>query len=125
MEVLGKMYEQPSAAKKVHLVKILFNLMLHLSEFNTIVDQLISVNITFDDEVQALLILSQLPDSWVGCVIVISNSVGKEKLKLSEVVSMIISEEVRRKSSKSKGSVSILNFKQRGRSQKKDNQNKK
>ena len=59
MEALAKMYEQPSAANKVHLVKTLFNLKMaegrsftmHLSEFNTIVDQLISVDITFDDEV--------------------------------------------------------------------------
>lgn len=71
VEALKKMYEQPSAANKVHLMKKLFNLsmaegvsfMSHLSEFNTIVDQLMSVEIKFDDEVQALLILSQLPES--------------------------------------------------------------
>jgi len=72
MEALKKMYEQPSAVNKVHLMKKLFNLSLaegvsfmsHLSEFNMIVDQLTSVDIMFDDEVQALLILSQLPESW-------------------------------------------------------------
>ena len=132
MKALAKMYEQPSAANKVHLVKTLFSLKMaegrsftmHLSEFNTIVDQLISVDITFDDEVHALLLLSQLPDSWAGCVTAISNSAEKEKLKLNEVVSMILSEEVRRKSSESERSCSALSFEQRGRSQKKGNQNR-
>lgn len=112
MEALKKMYEQPSAANKVHLMKKLFNLsmaegvsfMSHLSEFNTIVDQLTSVDIKFDDEVQALLILSQLPESWQGTVTAVSNSAGKEKLKLSEVVSLILTEEVRRGSIDSSGS---------------------
>ncbi|XP_020253791.1 uncharacterized protein LOC109830842 [Asparagus officinalis] len=58
-----------------------------------IVGQLIPVDITFDDEVQAQLILSQLPDSWAGYVTTISNSAGNEKLKLNEVASMILSEE--------------------------------
>ena len=59
MVVLAKMYEQLSAANKVHLMKKLFNLKMaegcsftsHLSEFNMIAD-LISVGIMFDDEVK-------------------------------------------------------------------------
>ena len=106
MEALKKMYEQPSAVNKVFLMKKLFNLsmnegvsfMVHLSEFNSIVDQLLSVDISFSDEVQALLILSQLPESWQGSVTAISNSAGKGKLILSEVVSLILTEEVRRSS---------------------------
>lgn len=55
MQALKKMYKQPSGASKVHLMKKLFNLSMlegvsfitHLSEFNTIVDQLASVAITF------------------------------------------------------------------------------
>ena len=46
MEALTKMYEQPSAANKVHLVKTLFNFKMaegrpftmYLSEFNTNID---------------------------------------------------------------------------------------
>ena len=106
MEALKKMYEQPSAVNKVFLMKKLFNLsmnegvsfMVHLSEFNSIVDQLLSIDISFSDEVQALLILSQLPESWQGSVTAISNSAGKGKLILSEVVSLILTEEVRRSS---------------------------
>ena len=132
MEALKKMYEQPSAANKVHLMKKLFNLsmaegvsfMSHLSEFNMIVDQLTSVDIEFDDEVQALLILSQLPKSWQGTVTAVSNSAGKEKLKLSEVVSLILTEEVRRGSIDGSGSSgSALSVEQRGRGQTRGGQN--
>lgn len=67
-------------------MKKLFNLNMndlcpfvsHISEFNTIVDQLVSVGTTFDDEVQPLLILSQLPDSWQGTITKVSNSDGKK-----------------------------------------------
>ena len=136
MEALKKMYEQPSAANKVHLMKKLFNLtmpegvsfMSHLSEFNATVDQLLSVDISFSDEVQALLILSQLPESWQGSVTAISNSAGKEKLKLSEVVSLILTEEVRRSSIDSSApgtSGSALSFQQKGKAQGKGSQKKK
>jgi len=94
---------------KVYLMKKLFNLKIakeysctsHFSEFNMIVNQLTSVGILFDDEVQALLILSQLPKSWQKSVTTVSNSAGKEKLKLNEIMSLIFTEEVRRKSTNS------------------------
>lgn len=60
--------------------------MSHLKEFNTIVAQyLVSVGIAFDEEVQALLILAQLSESWLGTVTAVSNLVGKEKLKLRKL----------------------------------------
>lgn len=60
------MYKQPSSANKVHLMQKIFNLKMaegcsfisHLSEFNTIAHQLVAANNKFDDEVQALLIMS-------------------------------------------------------------------
>ena len=66
-----------------------------------IINQLTSVGIMFDDKVQVLLILYQLPERWQGSVIAVSNFAGKKKLKLSEVVSLILTEEVRRKSTDS------------------------
>jgi len=130
LATLAKMYEQPSFANKVHHMKKLFNLKmaeecsftLHLSEFNMIINQLTSVGIMFDDKVQVLLILYQLPERWQGSVIAVSNFAGKKKLKLSEVVSLILTEEVRRKLIDSEGSFSSGSapyVKQRGRSQKK------
>lgn len=63
---LSKMYEKPFASNKVHLMKRLFNVRMpnggnvaeYLNEFNTITNQLESVEISFDDEIRALLILS-------------------------------------------------------------------
>ena len=62
-----------------------------------------------------------MTESWQGIVTTISNSVGKEKLKLSEVVSLILTEEVRigsieDSSSGSGPAGSALNVEQRGRS---------
>ena len=71
MKVLSDMYEKPLANNKVHLMKKLFNLKMvenaseaqHLNEFNTITNQLSSVEIDFDDEIRALIILASLPNS--------------------------------------------------------------
>ena len=71
IKVLSGMYEKPSANNKVHLMKKLFNLKiaknasvaLHLNEFNTITNQLSSVEIDFDDEICALIVLASLLNS--------------------------------------------------------------
>ena len=68
MAALAEMYEQPSVVNKVYLIKRLFLLRMvedcpfttHLSEFNTVVDQLTSVEIEFAEEVRALLLLQQM-----------------------------------------------------------------
>ena len=69
MKALSIMYEKPSTNNKVHLMKKLFNLNMasvaqHLNEFNTITNQLSSVEIDFDDEIRALIVLASLPNSW-------------------------------------------------------------
>ena len=71
METLAKLYEKPSASNKVFLMKHLFNMKMgeggsivnHLNEFNTITSQLSSIQISFDEEVKALLILYSFPKS--------------------------------------------------------------
>ena len=68
MKALSGMYEKSSANNKVHLMKKLFNLNMasvaqHLNEFNTITNQLLSVEIDFDDEIRALIVLASLPNS--------------------------------------------------------------
>jgi acyl-activating enzyme 14 len=71
MEALSGMYEKPSANNKVHLMKKLFNLKMtestsvtqHLNNYNTITNQLSSVEIEFDDEIRALILLASLPSS--------------------------------------------------------------
>ena len=93
MKALSGMYEKPSANNKVHLMKKLFNLKMaenasvaqHLNEFNTITNQLSSVEIDFDDEIRALIVLASLPNSWVAMRMAVSNSTGKEKLKYNDI----------------------------------------
>ena len=71
MKALSEMYEKPSASNKVYLMKRLFNLRMaegasaaqHINELNTILTQLSSVEIEFDDQVRALALLSSLPES--------------------------------------------------------------
>jgi len=64
MATLSCIYEKPYANNKVHLMKKLFNLKMakdtsvvqHLNEFNTITNQLSSVEIDFDDEIHTLIV---------------------------------------------------------------------
>ena len=93
MKALSGMYEKPSANNKVHLMKKLFNLKMaenasvaqHLNEFNTITNQLSFVEIDFDDEIRALIVLTSLPNSWEAMRMAVSNSTGKEKLKYNDI----------------------------------------
>ena len=68
----------------------------HLNEFNTVTNQLSSVKLDFDDEVEALLILCPLSERWNALVMVVSNHVfGSNTLKFDDVVGVILSEEMR------------------------------
>uniref|UniRef100_A0A803LCG4 CCHC-type domain-containing protein n=1 Tax=Chenopodium quinoa TaxID=63459 RepID=A0A803LCG4_CHEQI len=95
MKALSNMYEKPSASNKVHLMRRLFSLRMseggsvaqHLNELNSVTTQLSSVEIKFDDEVLALILLSSLPDSWNATVTTVSSSSGNNKLKFDDVQS--------------------------------------
>jgi hypothetical protein len=122
MDALDKLYEKPSTSNKVFLMKILFNMNMskggsivnHLNEFNMVTNQLSSVNVDFDDEVRALLILCSFPESW-SLVMVVSNSVsGSNTLKFDDVVGVILSEEMRQKIT-GETSGNALNMENRGR----------
>ena len=71
IKALPSMYEKPSANNKVHLMKELFNLKMaknasiaqHLNEFNTITNQLSYVEIDFNDEIHAPIVLASSPNS--------------------------------------------------------------
>ncbi|RVW88410.1 Retrovirus-related Pol polyprotein from transposon TNT 1-94 [Vitis vinifera] len=124
MKALSGMYEKPSANNKVHLMKKLFNLKMaenasvaqHLNEFNTITNQLSSVEIDFDDEIRALIVLASLPNSWEAMRMAVSNSTGKEKLKYNDIRDLILAEEIRRRDAgETSGSSSALNLETRGR----------
>ena len=123
MDKLTKMYEKPSTSNKVYLMKKLFNMKMnerisvqdHVNEFNIIINQLCSVEIEFEDEIRALLILCSLLDSWNSFVMAISNSSSNAKLVFDEVIRIILSEYMRRKST-SESSNTALIVEIRGRS---------
>ena len=87
-----------------------------MNEFNTITNQLLSVEIDFDDEIRALIILASLPNSWEAMRMAVSNSTGKEKLKYNDIRDLILTEEIRRRDAgETSGSSSALNLETRGR----------
>ncbi|GJU47681.1 retrovirus-related pol polyprotein from transposon TNT 1-94 [Tanacetum coccineum] len=107
LKALSNMYEKPSASNKVFLIRQLVNTKMnegasvadHVNEFNSILSRLMSVDIKFDDEVQALLLLSSLPESWSGTVTAVSGSTGSTKLKFDNIRDLILGEDIRRKTS--------------------------
>ena len=98
-------YEQPTAQNKVNLMKRLVNLKYkkchsiteHTSEFQGLVDQLTTMKIILDDELQALLLLSSLPDSWETLVVSVNNSAPNGKLNLDMVTDRLRNKESQRK----------------------------
>ena len=122
IKALSNMYEKPSAANKVFLIRQLVNTKMkeggsvtdHVNEFNSIISRLISVDIGFEDEVKALLLLSSLPDSWSGTVTAVSSSAGGAKLTFDGIRDLILGEDVRRRSA-GEASSSLLSTEDRGR----------
>ena len=131
MKALSDMYEKSSASNKVHLMCRLFNHKMseggcvadHINEFNVIITQLSSVEITFDDEDRALFMLSslleRLPESWSAIVTGVSSSLGNAKLKLNDIRDLILSKDICRKECE-ESSGSTLSIESRGRSQYRD-----
>jgi gag-polypeptide of LTR copia-type len=68
---LESLYEQKITANKTFLIWKLINLKFregtsvaeHLNEFQSLINQLSAMNMTLEDELQALLLLGSLPDS--------------------------------------------------------------
>ena len=102
---LEKMYARTTAQNKANLIRRLVNLKYkdgnnvseHMSEFQGIVDQLNSMKMMVDDELQALLMLSSLPKSWDTLVVSVSNSAPDGKLTVEMVKDRMLNEESRRK----------------------------
>ena len=70
----------------------------HLNVFNTLICQLIDMEVKIQEEDKAITLLCSLPESWDHFVTSISLS-STNSLKFESVVGALLSEEVRRKSS--------------------------
>ena len=68
----------------------------HLISFNTLVSQLIVVDIKMEEEDKCITLLCSLPDSWDNLVVAIGSST-KSALKFEDIVSSLLSEKMRRK----------------------------
>jgi hypothetical protein len=102
---LGNLYQSKSLVNKLFLRKKLYHIRMedgdsvteHLNVFNTLVSQLVSVNITIAEEDKCITLLWSLPDSWDNLVVAIG-STTQSTLKYEDVVASLLSEEMRRKS---------------------------
>uniref|UniRef100_A0A0D3BDU4 Retrovirus-related Pol polyprotein from transposon TNT 1-94-like beta-barrel domain-containing protein n=1 Tax=Brassica oleracea var. oleracea TaxID=109376 RepID=A0A0D3BDU4_BRAOL len=99
------MIQQKTPRNKALLVRRLVKLeykdgqsmMEHLNNFKGIVNQLNKVDLKVEDEMQALLRLSSLPESWDTLVVTLSNSAPEGNLTMDTVTDSLQNEEVRRK----------------------------
>ena len=105
VEGLSNMYEKPSAMNKVYLMRRLFNLQMskarsvsyHINEFNMIVSQLNLVDINFEDEIKALILMSSMRESWDTVVVAISSFRVSEKLNFDDIPNVVLSEDIRKR----------------------------
>ena len=104
---LGTLYQSKSLMNKLFLQKKLYNLRMkdgdsvteHLNAFNTVVSQLLSVDIKISDEDKCISLLCSLPNSWDSLVIAIGSNATA--LQFDEIVSALLMEEMRRKNMES------------------------
>ncbi|VFQ77680.1 unnamed protein product [Cuscuta campestris] len=122
LTALSNMYEKPSAGNRVFLMRELFMMRMnegspvadHINEVNSILSRLSSVGMKFDDDTQAVILLSSLPDSWSGFVTTVTETVGTGNLKFDRIRDGVLGEDIRRRNA-SGGSTSGLLSVSRGR----------
>eukprot|EP00253_Pinus_taeda_P018237 PITA_18237 len=104
---LGILYQYKSLVNKLFLWKKLYNLRMnnedsmteHLNAFNTMVSKLLSVDIKILDENKCISLLCSLPDSWDSQVVSIGSNATT--LQFDEIISSLLTEEMRRKNMES------------------------
>lgn len=123
---LESLYASKSGNNKLYLIKQMMGLKYkegsyvldHLNDYESIIQQLSTMEIKFDDEVQGLWLLGTLPENWdtFSC-----NSAPNGKITLDLAKVGVLNEEMRRKSqgvSTQQESAYVVN--NRGRSKTKD-----
>eukprot|EP00253_Pinus_taeda_P003694 PITA_03694 len=104
---LGTLYQSKSLVNKLFLQEKLYNLRMkdgdsvieHMNAFNNVVSQLSSVDIKIIDEDKCISFLCSLLDSWGSLVIAIGSNATA--LQFDEIVSTLLTEEMRRKNMES------------------------
>eukprot|EP00253_Pinus_taeda_P034941 PITA_34941 len=104
---LGNLYQSNSLGNKLFLQKKLYSLRMkdgdsvkeNLNAFNTVVSQLLHVGIKISNEDNCISLLCSLPDSWDS--LVIAKGSNATALQFDEIVSSLLTEEMRRKNMES------------------------
>jgi len=120
------LYQSKSLVNKLFMRKKLYNLRMrdgdsvaeHLNAFNIVVSQLVSVDIKISDEDKCISLLCSLPDSWDSLVVAIGSNTTS--LKFEEVVSSLLSQEMRQKNMEGHSTDALF---ARGRSQERNKSN--
>ena len=71
------------------------NIIEHISLFQSLANKLVAMKMNIDDEMQGLLLLSSLPESWD--VVTICNSTPKGTLTIDMVKDSLLNKNARRK----------------------------
>ena len=97
---LESLFEKKTTAKKDFLIKELVNMKYrggvrvteHLNNFQSVLNQLATMSMKIDDELQALLLLGSLPDSWETFVVTVSNSAPNGVLSMENIKDNMLNE---------------------------------
>jgi hypothetical protein len=103
---LESLYMTKSLTSRIYLKRQLYSLQMkegtkvvdHLNTFNTLIVQLTSMEVKFEDKDMAITLLCSLPESWHNLVTSISFR-SIDVLDYDYVVGALLVEEMRRKSS--------------------------
>jgi hypothetical protein len=102
---LESLYERKTAQNKAFMIRRLVNLKYkdgqsvteHLSNFQGLLNELSTMKLVLDDEVQALLMLISLPNNWETLVVSLSNLAPNGVMTMVMVKDSMFNEEARRK----------------------------
>ena len=111
-EHLESLYARKTGNNKMFLIKQMLSLKYHdgslmtdhLNNFQGIMNQLSAMGIKFDEEIQGLLLLGSLPDSWETFRTSLSNSALDGVISMDSAKSSVLNEEMRRKTQGSSSS---------------------
>ena len=73
------------------------NIIKHISLFHSLINKMFAMKMNIDDEMQGLLLLSSLFESWEMYVVTIYNSTLEEILTIDMVKDSLINENARMK----------------------------